>query len=59
MDGERRTNELRIVTLSAFAGFIAPLVFFLILALRKVRRRVHVHFKFWDKRVKAELARWS
>jgi hypothetical protein len=59
MEGQRRTNEFRIVTLSAFAGFIAPLVFFLILALRKVRRRVHVHVKFWNKRVKAELARWS
>jgi hypothetical protein len=59
MDGDRRTNELRVVTLSAIAGFLAPLVFFLILALRKVRRRLHVHFKFWDKRVKAELARWS
>jgi hypothetical protein len=59
MDGQRRTNELRIVTLSAVAGFFAPLVFFLIFALRKVRRRAHVHFKFWDKRVKAELARWS
>ena len=59
MDGDRRRNELRVVTLSAIAGFLAPLVFFLIIALRKVRRRVNVHFKFWDKRVKAELARWS
>jgi hypothetical protein len=59
VSGARRTNELRIVTLSAIAGFFAPLVFFLIFALRKVRRRVNVHFKFWDKRVKAELARWS
>jgi hypothetical protein len=59
MAGDRRTNELRVVTLSAIAGFFAPLVFFLILALRKVRRRFRIHFKFWDKRVKAELARWS
>ena len=59
MNGDRRSNELRVVTLSVIAGFFAPLVFFLILALRKVRRRAHVHFKFWDKRVKAELARWS
>jgi hypothetical protein len=59
MNGGRRSNEMRVVTLSAIAGFFAPLVFFLILALRKVRRRANVHFKFWNKRVKAELARWS
>lgn len=59
MDGSRHTKEVRVITLSAIAGFFAPLVFFLIIGLRKVRRRAHVHFKFWDKRVRAELARWS
>jgi hypothetical protein len=59
MDGRKPKNEFRIITLSAFAGFLAPLCFVAIFALRKVRRRVNFHFKFWDKRVKAELARWS
>jgi hypothetical protein len=59
VDGSRPAKEVRIITLSAIAGFFAPLFFFTIFALRKIRRRVHVHFKFWDKRVKAELARWS
>jgi hypothetical protein len=59
MEGQHRKNEMRIVTLSAAAGFFAPLVFVAIFALRKVRRRVDIHFKFWNKRVKAELARWS
>jgi hypothetical protein len=59
MDGRKRASEFRIVTLSAFAGFLAPLCFVAIFALRKIRRRVTFHFKFWDKRVKAELARWS
>ncbi len=59
MAGGRSTNEFRIITISAFAGFLAPLCFVAIMALRKIRRRVNLHIKFWDKRVKAELARWS
>jgi len=55
----RPSKELRTVGLSAAAGFMAPLVFVLVIALRKVRRRVHVHFRFWNHRVKRELARWS
>jgi hypothetical protein len=59
MAGGRSTNEFRIIGLSVMAGFLAPLCFVLIFAMRKIRRRVTLHFKFWDKRVKAELARWS
>jgi hypothetical protein len=59
MDRTAPAKEARIITLSAIAGFLAPLCFVAIIALRKVRRRVNVHFKFWNKRVKAELARWS
>jgi hypothetical protein len=59
MDGPQPAKEFRIITLSAFAGFLAPLCFLAIFALRKLRRRLNFHFKFWNKRVKAELARWS
>jgi hypothetical protein len=59
MDGTRPAKEVRIITLSAIAGFFAPLCFVAIFALRKVRRRVNFQFRFWNKRVKAELARWS
>jgi hypothetical protein len=59
MDGSPPAKEFRIVTLSAIAGFLAPLCFVAIFAMRKIRRRVHVHFNFWGKRIKAELARWS
>ena len=53
------SKELRTVGLSTAAGFIAPLVFVLIIAMRKVRRRVNFRFRFWNQRVKRELARWS
>jgi hypothetical protein len=59
MDGTQPAKELRIITLSAIAGFLAPLCFVAIFALRKVRRRINLKFNFWNKRVKAELARWS
>jgi hypothetical protein len=59
MDGTRPAKEVRIITLSAIAGFFAPLCFIAIFAVRKIRRRINFHFKFWNKRVKAELARWS
>jgi hypothetical protein len=55
----RPSNELRTAGLAAAAGFLAPLVFVLVIALRKVRRRVHVRFRFWNQRAKRELARWS
>jgi hypothetical protein len=59
MDRTGPAKEVRIITLSAIAGFFAPLCFVAIFAMRKIRRRVNFHFKFWNKRVKAELARWS
>ena len=59
MDRTGPAKEVRIIGLSAIAGFFAPLCFVAIFALRKIRRRVNIHFKFWNKRVKAELARWS
>ena len=55
----RPSHELRTAGLSAFAGLLAPLVFVLLIALRKIRRRANFHFKFWNQRVKRELARWS
>jgi len=53
------SKELRTAGLSAAAGFMAPLVFVLVIALRKARRRVRGRFRFWNARAKRELARWS
>jgi hypothetical protein len=53
------SKELRTVGLSTAAGFMAPLVFVLVIALRKARRRVRGRFRFWNARAKRELARWS
>jgi hypothetical protein len=55
----RRSHELRTAGLSAFGGFIAPLVFVAVLVLRKVNRRLHFRFRFLNQRLKRELARWS
>ena len=55
----RPSHELRTFGLSAVAGFMAPLVFVLLIAVRKFRRRVNFRFRFWNQRVKRELARWS
>jgi hypothetical protein len=49
----------KIIGLSSFAGLMAPLVFLVLVALRKARRRFKFDFKFWNKRVKAEIARWT
>jgi hypothetical protein len=60
MDTARRpSHELRTASLSAFAGFTAPLVFVAVLVLRKLNRRMHFRVRFWNNRVKRELARWS
>ena len=53
------TREARLVVLSALSAFIAPLVFVSIIVLRKVNRRVNVQAKFWNSRMRRELARWS
>jgi hypothetical protein len=55
----RSSHEVRTAGLSAAAGFLAPLVFVLVIVLRKFRRRVNFRFSFWNQRVKRELARWS
>jgi hypothetical protein len=55
----RPSHELRTAGLSAAAGFMAPLVFVLVIVLRKVNRRMHFRLRFWNTRVKRELARWS
>jgi hypothetical protein len=44
---------------SAMAGFTAPLVFVLALALRKVNRRAKFFARGWNKRLQHELARWT
>jgi len=60
MDSARHpSHEVRTAGLSAFGGFLAPLVFVAVLVLRKLNRRVHFRFRFWNQRVKRELARWS
>jgi hypothetical protein len=52
-------GELRRVILSASSAFFAPLVFFSIIVLRKVNRRVGHQARFWNKRLQHELARWT
>ena len=55
----RSSHELRTAGLSAMGGFMAPLVFVLVIALRKLKRRVNFRFRFLNQRVKREIARWS
>ena len=59
----RRRGGLRImalsVALSALSALIAPLVFVGIIVLRKVDRRMTVHWRQWNKRLQHEIARWS
>ena len=50
---------LRVVTLSACAGMLAPLVFVSIIVLRKAERRFNVQARQWEKRLRHEIARWS
>ena len=52
-------GELRRVILSASSAFLAPLVFFGIIVLRKVHRRVDHQARFWNKRLQHEIARWT
>jgi hypothetical protein len=59
VSGPRSSHELRTAGLSAAAGFMAPLVFVLLIALRKMRRRVNFRVRFFNQRVKREIARWS
>ena len=60
MDGSQNVaREARIVVLSALSAFIAPFVFVSIIVLRKANRRVNVQARFWNSRLRRELARWS
>ena len=60
MDGSQNVaREARIVVLSALSAFIAPFVFVSIIVLRKVNRRVNVQARFWNSRLRREMARWS
>ena len=49
----------RVMALSALSAFVAPLVFVGIIVLRKVDRRLTVHWHQWSKRLRHEIARWS
>jgi urea transporter len=60
VDGsENVARETRILVLSGLSAFIAPFVFVSIIVLRKVNRRVNVQARFYNKRLRRELARWS
>jgi hypothetical protein len=60
VDGSQNvTREARILVLSALSAFIAPFVFVSIIVLRKANRRVNVQARFWNSRLRRELARWS
>ena len=59
-DGSKSvTREARLLVLSALSAFIAPFVFVSIIVLRKVNRRVNVQARFWNSRLRREMARWS
>jgi hypothetical protein len=55
----RPPRGLKRVMLSAIAGLSAPLVFVSIIVLRRADRRMKVHYRHWDRRLKHEIARWS
>ncbi len=60
MDGTGSpASGARIVILSALSAFLAPLVFVGIIVLRKVERRLKVHFRSWSRRFEHEIARWT
>ena len=59
-DGSKSlTREARLLVLSALSAFIAPFVFVSIIVLRKANRRVNVQARFWNSRLRREMARWS
>ena len=51
---QKGTNRVRIMGVSAIAGFFAPLVFVLALALRKVNRSAKFFARGWNKRLQHE-----
>lgn len=54
-----KSSGLRIVALSGISGFMAPLVFFSVIVLRKAERRVHARYRHWNRRFQHEVARWT
>ena len=54
-----KSSGLRVVALSGISGLMAPLVFLSVIVLRKTERRVHVHYRHWNRRLQHEIARWS
>jgi hypothetical protein len=58
-EARKRRGGPRVVALSAFSAFLAPLVFVGIIVLRKVDRRLTVHWRQWSKRFQHEVARWT
>ena len=53
------SSVLRTMSLSVVAGAMAPLVFVMVVVLRKVNRQVNIGYRFYSKRMRAEIARWS
>jgi hypothetical protein len=53
------SRGLRVVVLSALSGFMAPLVFISVIVLRRTERRVHSHYRHWNRRLQHEISRWS
>jgi hypothetical protein len=53
------STGLRTLSLSVVAGVFAPVVFVTVVVLRKVNRRVNLQYRFYSKRMRAEIARWS
>jgi hypothetical protein len=58
---QKRSNSRagRVVALSAISGFMAPLVFVSVIVFRKAERRGRAKFRFWNRRLQHEIARWS
>jgi hypothetical protein len=59
MDRRNPARGVRVMTLSALSGMLAPLVFVALIVAHKVAVRVHVKTRFWNKRLQHELARWT
>jgi hypothetical protein len=53
------STGVRTAGLSVVAGAFAPLVFVMVVVLRKVNRRVNLQYRFYSKRMRSEIARWS
>jgi hypothetical protein len=56
---QRLSAGVRTLSLSVVGGAFAPVVFAMVVVLRKVNRRVNFQYRFYSKRMRAEVARWS